>query len=111
MWRLMSANNRPIGSSVRVYDDVESCRAAASSVHSASDALKATTQFDHLTGTWTWRIAQRETPVAACVHTYLRRFECLRAVQQFVTGVAEAEPEEGVVRHLGMRPLPVAAGI
>jgi hypothetical protein len=110
MWRLMSANNRPIGSSARSFDDIESCRAAAQSLHEAADALQPSVHFDHTTGVWTWRMEHDGTAVAVCVHAYLRRFECLRAVAQFRTGAAEASPQDATVRHLGARVLPVAAG-
>jgi hypothetical protein len=35
------------------------------------------------------------------VHTYLRRTECLRALEQFTLVVVTADPEAGVVRYFG----------
>jgi hypothetical protein len=67
-------------------------------VHTRSHELATTVAFDDLRGRWTWSANLGNAPVAACVHPYLRRFECRRALDQFLVGVRDSDPGIAKVR-------------
>lgn len=104
-WRLVAANNRPLGRGPLVEASLESCRAQASELHAAltadPDEVRAAILPDAARGVWTWRVALPGGPAAVAVHPYLRRVECARGLAQFVASAAAADPADGVVRHFG----------
>jgi hypothetical protein len=104
-WRLVAANNRPLGRGVRAEASLDVCRDAAQRVHEAATDAVAAVQFDPGRGHWAWRVALGGTTVAVCVHPYLRRVECLRGLEQFLAAVRLARPDDGVVRYFGPRTL------
>lgn len=106
-WRVIAANNRPLGRSASVFDSYESCRTAAELLRDEVDKDRATSavHFNNSRGHWTWSVTVDETPVAVCVHPYLRRIECVRALRQFVEAVAAGVPSAEGVRLFGTRAL------
>ena len=100
-WRLVAANNRALGRAVRVSGSLAECRAAARRIH--EDALRMTpsVQFNPARGLWTWRVSVGEAVMAVGVHPYLRRVECLRALDQFLSAARAACPDEGRVKCFG----------
>lgn len=100
-WRLVAANNRPMGRSVRTSASLDSCRDAASLIHRRSAEAAQSATVDVARGHWTWRVGVDGAPAAVSVHRYLRRVECLRALAQFVAALAQADPADGVVRCFG----------
>lgn len=100
-WRLVAANNRPLGRGLRVAASLAECRAAAQRIH--EDALRMTpsVQFNPARGLWSWRVAVGESTMAVGVHPYLRRVECLRALEQFLAAARTACPDDGLVKCFG----------
>jgi hypothetical protein len=97
-WRLIAANNRPLGRSAQAYDSLVEAQGHALLVHSRSLDLATNVAFDDQRGRWSWSASLDSTPVAACVHPYLRRFECRRALDQFLVGVRDSDPGVANVR-------------
>lgn len=104
-WRLVAANNRPLGRGPVAESSLEQCRVQATELHTAlaadPDAGRAAILPDALRGVWTWRVVLDGRPAAVAVHPYLRRVECARGLAQFVASAAAADPADGVVRHFG----------
>ena len=100
-WRLVAANNRPLGRAVQAEPAIEESRASALRVHRTAAAATRSAWFDPVAGVWTWSAAVDGFQIAVCVHPYLRRIECYRAMQQFVEAAQQADPEDGVVRYFG----------
>jgi hypothetical protein len=100
-WRLVAANNRPLGRGMHAHASLAACRAAASRVRGAVAAVQAPVTLDASRGHWSWQLRFDGVAAAACVHTYLRRAECLRALEQFYLAVVAADPADGVVRYFG----------
>jgi hypothetical protein len=104
-WRVIAANNRPLGRSATVFDSYEACRDAAEQLREAVDDASSAVHFNSTRGHWTWSVTIDEAPVAVCVHPYLRRIECVRALRQFVEAVAAGVPSAEGVRLFGTRAL------
>jgi hypothetical protein len=106
-WRVIAANNRPLGRSANVFDSYEACREAAELLRYEADQHRATSSvhFNNSRGHWTWSVTLNEAAVAVCVHPYLRRIECVRALRQFVEAVAAGVPSAEGVRLFGTRAL------
>lgn len=104
-WRLVAANNRPLGRGLRVEGSLAQCRAAAQRLHDDVAEISAVVHFDPARGLWSWRVALGETTVAVCAHPYLRRVECGRALAQFLTVARSTSPAAGPVRCFGPRSL------
>ena len=102
-WRLVAANHRPLGRGRAAHDTLDACRADAARVCGALERLQATVITQD--GMWYWQAYLRGELAAMCVHSYLRRIECARALTQFLAAARETEPAEGVVRHFGARSL------
>jgi hypothetical protein len=105
-WRLVAANNRVLGRSVRTAESLEGSRLAAWRLHrGARTTARTAATFDSRKGRWTWTVSFDDVPVAVCSHPYLRRVECLRALGQFLIAAESADPDAGVVRCFGPRTL------
>lgn len=100
-WRLAAANNRPLGRGVRMHASLTECRAAATRVQRAVAESRPPTAVEVARGRWSWRITLDGLVAAVCVHPYLRRVECLRALEQFVGAIQVADPAAGVLRYFG----------
>lgn len=100
-WRLVAANNRPMGRAIRTSSTLADCRRAATLVHRRSADAAQSAVVDVARGHWTWRVGIDGVPAAVSVHRYLRRVECLRALSQFIAALERADPAEGVVRSFG----------
>jgi hypothetical protein len=104
-WRLIAANNRALGRAVRVDVSLEQCVGSAERVHREVAESSTSVQFNPVRGHWSWQVVLGGATVAVCVHPYLRRVECVRALEQFLAAVTAACPAEGVVKHFGPRSL------
>ena len=104
-WRVIAANNRPLGRSATVFDSYQDCRDAASSLHERIDETSTSVLFNTSRGHWTWAVSLDARPVAVCVHPYLRRIECVRALRQFTDAVTVGVPSADGVRLFGERAL------
>ena len=101
-WRVLAANNRPLGRSVTVYNTLGDCTAAASELHRDVSRAVGSIGFETGTGSWRWTLSLGGAAAATCVNPYGRRIECQRALAQFLVAVADAEPGAQQVRHLGI---------
>ncbi len=100
-WRVTAANNRPLGGSVQALASFEECLAAARRVHSGARLATRSVAFDTERGYWTWTLEIGGRRTAACARPYLRRFECVRGLEHFVSSAEVARPDDAAVRHLG----------
>ena len=99
-WRLDAANNRPLGRGVGTFATLEECadRLGVLRGDLAAGVLVDAVSFDSARGLWTWRLTRDEHLCAVAVRTYLRRFECRRAVAHFRQALGDVPPSDGVVR-------------
>jgi hypothetical protein len=104
-WRVIAANNRPLGRSATVFNSDHECQAAVGLLQDQLSDVVSSVLFDSVRGHWTWALLLGGTPVAVCVHPYLRRIECSRALAQFIAAIEVSEPEHERVRNLGVRAL------
>ena len=104
-WRVIAANNRPLGRSATVFDSYDACRKAASALHDRVSETSSSVLFNTARGHWTWAVALDAHPVAVCVHPYLRRIECVRALRQFTEAVTAGVPAADGLRLFGERAL------
>ena len=104
-WRVIAANNRPLGRSASTFDSYQTCREAAERLRDEVDIAESAIHFNNTRGHWTWSVSIDSTNVAVCVHPYLRRIECVRALRQFVEAVAADVPSAEGVRMFGNRAL------
>jgi hypothetical protein len=104
-WRVIAANNRPLGRSATVFDTYQDCREAAAALHDRVSETSSSVLFNTTRGHWTWTVALDARPVAVCVHPYLRRIECARALRQFTDAVSAGVPSADGLRLFGERAL------
>ena len=104
-WRVIAANNRPLGRSATVFDSYEDCREAAAALHERIEETSSSVLFNSTRGLWTWTVSLDARPVAVCVHPYLRRIECARALRQFTDAVSAGVPSADGLRLFGDRAL------
>lgn len=104
-WRVIAANNRPLGRSATVFDSYQGCRDAAAALHDRIDETTSSVLFNTTRGHWTWAVTLDARPVAVCVHPYLRRIECVRALRQFTEAVTAGVPSADGLRLFGERAL------
>jgi hypothetical protein len=100
-WRVIAANNRPLGRSAEAFASLAECVTAATRLHREVAQAASSVLFDIADGHWQWTVLLADEPVAVCVHSYKRRVECERALRQFLEAVAEIEPAADEVRRLG----------
>jgi hypothetical protein len=98
-WRLVAANNRPLGRGIRVDGSLAECRAAAYRIHHEVAAAASTASIEVTGGQWQWSLALDLEAVG--MRPYFRRVECVRGLAQFVAAAVAADPAAGVVRFFG----------
>ena len=98
-WRLVAANHRPLGRGRLATDSLDDCRASARLLHQQVGRLQP--MLTSQDGRWSWQVSLGAAPLALCVHSYVRRVECMRALTQFLAAVRIADPDRGVVRYFG----------
>ncbi|UQX88409.1 hypothetical protein M6D93_00030 [Jatrophihabitans telluris] len=132
-WRLLAANNRALGRSAHAYGSVAECVAAASRLHQwvldTGTGLEAVT-VSVTDSSWHWVLEGADpldclegeggrssrSSLAASVHRYQRRLECLRGAGQFLVAVASTSPAldaagaTASLRRIGPRPFVVYGG-
>ena len=104
-WRVIAANNRPLGRSATIFCSYQDCRDAAASLHERIAESSSSVLFNTARGHWTWAVSLDARPVAVCVHPYLRRIECARALRQFTEAVSAGVPAADGLRLFGERAL------
>jgi hypothetical protein len=84
-WRLVSANNRPLGESPLFHDDLPSCRRAIIETKERAGEDQLHLLSDPHTGLWTWELCDRSTSrvFAASARSYQRQRECRQNAQVF----------------------------
>jgi uncharacterized protein YegP (UPF0339 family) len=109
-WRLIAANNRPIGKSNSIFASVELCLASIDRIRRSSEATTVSVQFHSgqfsSTGShWTWVVLLEQEAVATSTHRYKRRVECERGLRQFQAAIRPGTALLVVeaVRRLGER--------
>jgi hypothetical protein len=102
-WRIVAANNRPLGRSEGTYPTLAECVASAGLLHEEIARVETAVGFDASKGQWRWGLTLDGIRVAACVHAYGRRIECHRGLSQFLEAASTALPAPEEVRHLGVR--------
>ena len=100
-WRLVAANNRPLGRAVHAESSYADCLVSAQRIHDEVDRVETAVSFNATRGHWSWRASLRGEAVAVCVHPYLRRVECERALGQFLVAAGSTSPDEGVIKYFG----------
>jgi hypothetical protein len=106
-WRVIAANNRPLGRSADVFRSFEDCVAAAARLHERIETSASSILFDAARGTWAWTVVLDGRAVAVSVKPYRRRIECARALAQFLEALRTTEPVADELRHLGPNALRV----
>jgi len=91
-WRLIAANNRPIGQSSMIFPSVEHCMAGIDRVRRSAEAATVSVQFHSGQFTsagshWTWVMLLEQEAVATSTYRYKRRVECERGLRQFLEAV------------------------
>lgn len=100
-WRVIAANNRPLGRSAFVFSSFQECVADAVRLHEQIETCTSSILFDASGGTWSWAVALNGQPAAMSVKPYRRRVECARALTQFLEALRTTEPVADQLRHLG----------
>ena len=106
-WRLIAANNRPLGRSWVAFDSFEACVDAAALLHDRLGDVTSTAMFDTKQANWYWTVLLDDEPVAVCVHAYRRRVECMRALEQFLVAVRTTTRVADELRNYGPNALSV----
>jgi hypothetical protein len=92
-WRLLAGNNRSLGQSAGTFATLAECVAAATRLHDEARQAASSVLFDISMGRhWRWTVLLDGQPVAVAAHSYGRKLECARALEQFLELVARAEP-------------------
>lgn len=109
-WRLIAANNRPLGQASTVFAGVEECldsieRLRRSAANAAVSVQFHSGQLSSTGSHWTWVALLDQQPVATSTHRYKRRVECERGLRQFLDAVRPGTAVLVVeaVRRLGRR--------
>src|SRR6202012_757524 len=83
-WRMIAANNRPLGRSMHTFASFDDSVESGRTLHQRVEELSSSALFDSHRGVWSWTVLLDGAPVATSVNTYNRRIECLRALRQFL---------------------------
>jgi hypothetical protein len=102
-WRVLAANNRPLGRSATPFNSLLECHTAALTLHQRVAEISSAVLFYPVDGHWRWTVSLDGVPVAEQVHLYQRRVEANRAVKQFLTAVSAVCPIADEVRPSGQR--------
>jgi hypothetical protein len=109
-WRVLAANNRPLGRSAIAFDSYPDAVADALRLGASVDQLSAGIALGPAREHWIWQLTSTERPVACCVHEYKRRIECARSLEQFLVAVRTADPTTAELRHFGLNALRIYGG-
>lgn len=102
-WRIVAANNRPLGRSAARFSSLTECVAAVHLLRTEVARAIGAVSLDPARGHWLWTLTLDQQMVAASVHDYERRIECVRALAQFIQACGTADPAPVGVRQLGVR--------
>jgi hypothetical protein len=109
VWRIVAANNRPLGRSATTFTAFDRCLEAATQLHLRADDARGNVTFDSASATWNWSVSIDGATVAVSVRSYVRRIECARALAQFMAVAREGVPVIDEVRYLGAGGLGLSA--
>ena len=94
-WRLVSANNRALGQSPTVFDELPACRVSMASATELTGAEELRLVSDPRSGLWTWELVSHRQVLASAARSYQRQRECRQGAQAFCeaapTGSVRAE--------------------
>ena len=99
-WRIVSGNNREMGRSAVVFEDLASCLAGIEELQNADERLEPRMSLDSRRSHWWWSIGLDGQPVAMSSRGYDRGRECGASLAGFL----KALPRATVVH-------PVASGL
>jgi hypothetical protein len=97
-WRVVAANNRPLGRSARHWQTFDQTLDDARRLYHRLDDSVPAISFHKHDSRWSWSLTVDGETVATSVNRYLRRAECVRALTTFVDAVSAGEPETDRVR-------------
>lgn len=92
-WRLVSANNRALGQSATLFDELPTCRTSMSAAADLTGGEDLRLVSDVRTGLWTWELVSQREVLAVSARSYQRQREC----RQNAIAFREAAPG-GAVR-------------
>lgn len=95
-WRLVSANNRVLGQSATLFDELPACRRSLAAASELTGAEELRLVSDVTTGLWTWELAGATEVVAVSGRAYQRQRECRQSSVAF----CEAAPTGGLRAEL-----------
>jgi hypothetical protein len=82
-WRLVSANNRALGQSATVFDDLPACRASMAAATELTGTEELRLVSDVSSGLWTWELVSRREVLAVSARSYERQRECRQSAVAF----------------------------
>ena len=94
-WRLMGANNRPVGQAPSTVADLATCVAAVQQIVRVALVADLRMLIDLTTGLWNWRLESDGAVLAVSARAYQRQRECRYSVDTFrlVVATATAVPQ------------------
>ena len=84
LWRMVGANNRPIGQAAVAYDDFPLCQAPVERVLQVTPLADFHLLIDLATGLWNWRLEWMNAVLAISSRAYQRQRECRYNADTFV---------------------------
>ena len=103
LWRMVGANNRPIGQAAAPYDDLPACQAAVDWVLRMTPLADLHLLIDLATGLWNWRLEWLDVVVAVSSRAYQRQRECRYNADIFVSLAPSASIVPDVLCRHGSR--------
>jgi hypothetical protein len=101
-WRVSGTNNRELGRSAEVFEDLVSCFESALYLQQNIERATAVVAADHGTGQWVWQLDLDGKAMAVAGRTYQRHRECRHSLAQFSEIVADPTALERIVTRPGV---------
>jgi hypothetical protein len=101
-WRVSGTNNRELGRSAEVYEDVVSCYESALYLQHNIERTTAIVAADHHSGLWVWQLDLDGHAVAVAGRPYQRHREARHSLTQFTSIVADPSSLERMVTRPGV---------
>ncbi len=83
-WRLLSANNRPLGCGVMSYDGAVACAEVVTGIQEQASRLVGIQALDLANGRWVWRVELAGEPIAAACRAYDAQRENQASLRAFL---------------------------
>jgi hypothetical protein len=91
-WRLLGRNNRELGRSPGTFRSITACLVSIDDLKRRVGSATRLLSVDVEDGRWLWRLEVDGTVVAVSARSYQRQRECVYSLDQFLAGVACADP-------------------